>query len=110
VNEPPTEVVDYGPTFHRDEATGHIHIDWHGNRPENVMITADLLEHVVEQRNTMVTALATQDHRLEAMDMLLKIIRLGRRPSREDWDAAQLTPLTKEVRLNLLSRKRRPTA
>jgi hypothetical protein len=110
-----TEKIDYGPTggapdptFLHNTETDIVTINWHGQpRPNELMITTDLLEELIQHRNTLVRAAAEQGQRVSAMEMLLTIIRLGRRPNRSDWQAARLPALTKEVRLDLMSRKRR---
>lgn len=96
--------------FTHDATTDQVGISWSGDRPTEVLITMDLLEDMMRQRNEAATTIRDQKERIGRLEMLLAIVRLGRRPSRADWESAQLPPLTQEARLDLLARKRRPTA
>jgi hypothetical protein len=107
VNEPPTEQVRYTPTIRHDTQTDQVTIDWHDTRPSKILISAEVLQSLIDQRNAMATASHVQARRISAMEILLTLIRLGRRPNRADWEAAQLTPLPPAVRMSLLARKGR---
>lgn len=102
------------PTIFIEPSTGLLRIDWHGPRPDYVEVQSESLEVWIEYRNVMRIELselreanAEQRERIEAMQTLLTILRLGRRPARSDWASAKLPPLTKDVRMDLMSRKSR---
>jgi hypothetical protein len=100
------EDVDFGqttgatpePTFTVDQTTGLVSVDWHDNRPEAVLMSADSVDAIVEERNRM-------QQRITAMETVLMIVRLGRRPNAADWLSANLPPITPQVRADLMLRK-----
>ena len=75
---------------------GTVELDWPSGRPETVLIPADMLEAWVAQRNRMV-----------AMETLITIWRLNRRPSQADWAACDLPPIDPQVKIDLMARKPR---
>jgi hypothetical protein len=75
-------------------ADGTVELEWPDGRPETVLISSALLEEWVAQRN-----------RVTAMERLITIWRLGRRPSKADWDEADLPPIDPKVRIDIMARK-----
>lgn len=76
------------------EVDGVVVLTWEGIRPETVVISSAALEEWVAQRN-----------RVTAMERLITIWRLGRRPSKADWDEADLPPIDPQVRIDIMARK-----
>lgn len=86
------------PTFEMD-ADGITTLDWHGNRPEVVMMSSDAIEAFVQARNDMI-------RKIGALEMLVAIFRLGRRPNRRDWEAAGMPQVIEpDVRIDIMRRK-----
>lgn len=99
------------PTFNHDNITGHVSVDWHGEEPSPVLIDPVALAQMIEERNAMVSELASlrglandQQALIENMQTVLTILRLGRRPNKADWASVNLPPLTPDREEDLRSR------
>ena len=94
------------PTFHVDSGTGLVSVDWHGDRPETVVMTGEAIEQIVEAQNAASEIQRQQEERIEALQMLVAIYRLGRRPNAADWKAAGYPwKIDPDVRIDIMRRK-----
>jgi len=100
VSEDMPEIEECGPepTFEMD-ADGVTTLNWHGERPEVVMMSSDSIEAIVEAHNEMI-------RKITALEFLVAIYRLGRRPNAADWKAAGYPwKIDPDVRIDIMRRK-----
>lgn len=97
---PDMHLADFGPTstptIRMDGTTNQLSIDWSGERPEEVIISADLLEGWVTERNGLVQA-------MRAQHAVLTKARLGRTINKEDWETVGLVEVGQPT-INLKAR------
>lgn len=105
-DEYPLEQDALLPDFTVDTETGLVSVDWHGKRPEVVVMTGEAVEQVVQAQNEATLLQHDLEQRISALEMLVAIFRLGRRPNRRDWEAAGLPHvITPDVRIEIMRRK-----
>jgi hypothetical protein len=116
---PEPEPIDVGqidripsqdPVMTIDPETEQVSIAWPGGRPESVMITSDMLEEWIRDRNQMIEFIARQREKIKRMRDVLSIIRLGRRPNRADWASVNMITMPKKTQVDVMRRARRRTA
>jgi hypothetical protein len=85
------------PTVIHDPATNHLSMNWNGERPDELIISADLLEQLITERNKVIDMIAAQQ-------AVLQTCRLGRRPSVADWVSVGLAD-PGHVQIDLMARR-----
>lgn len=105
MDEPtPAEEVVHGPAaigspvFTMDTETGQVTVTWPHGMPSAVLMSPDMLQEWVDDRNGMVA-------RIKQLEEVLATMRLGRRPSAEFWKGLNLPPVPREDRVDLMRRK-----
>ena len=100
------------PLFSVDTETGHTTVDWGPDRPEVAMITPDSIDQILAARNQMIDQVGDLEkqvaqgrERIENLLTVLAIVKLGRRPSQKDWESIGLSPMPRQVYLDVMRRK-----
>jgi hypothetical protein len=108
VSDEPVDIGDEPewPQFTLNTVTNEVTVDWHGDRPEQVLITPASIEQIMENRNATMRELAAAQEKIKALEMLVAIFRLGRRPNKRDWEEAGMPQvIDPDVRIDIMRRK-----